>query len=310
MRGMKLAAMDNPDVKIHFEDNQADPKASVSAIMKLISQNKPNVILGGMFSNTTLAIKPVAINNDIILITPTGASEEIPLAEKGIFSIYPSAMSEGAYMAKHLNSNYSFKSILIVNENQDVYKRIAEGFSKTLISEFVVEEFSTNQSNYRDLISKMRSRNFEAIFMAGNKDDLVKFIRTCKEMNFNLPVFSQSTLFDKEIVDRFPEVLNGVKLTAPFFDIDDESNSSLKSFVEKFKANYNVYPDVWAAYGYDSVDLVKKTWDKDKETMIKNLISVKDEIMLTGAISFEKNGSAVRSFTIYSIEKGEFTKVK
>ena len=60
-----------------YEDNQADPAKSVSAIKKLIAVDKVPAIIGVVTSTATLAACPVAEESKVVLIAPPSTAPAI-----------------------------------------------------------------------------------------------------------------------------------------------------------------------------------------------------------------------------------------
>jgi len=73
------------NVQIIYEDSKAEPQQAVSAMNKLISADKVSSVIGDMFTSTTLAIAPIAEKNNILLLSPTGSSNEISKGKKQVF---------------------------------------------------------------------------------------------------------------------------------------------------------------------------------------------------------------------------------
>ena len=76
-KGMELAVIEinseskvlDQSIVIVYEESGADAKTAVSAINKLINADKVPLIIGDMFSSTTLAIAPIAQKNKVVLLT-------------------------------------------------------------------------------------------------------------------------------------------------------------------------------------------------------------------------------------------------
>jgi ABC-type branched-subunit amino acid transport system substrate-binding protein len=55
----KTGGIKGKKVSLIYEDSQADPKTAISAFNKLVTVNKVSLIIGDMFSSTTLSIAPL-----------------------------------------------------------------------------------------------------------------------------------------------------------------------------------------------------------------------------------------------------------
>src|ERR1700741_1202433 len=65
------------------EDDQGVASTAVSALQYLISAKGVRIVIGGTLSGTTLAMAPVAMQNKVVLLSPSAQSPKI--AEAGDF---------------------------------------------------------------------------------------------------------------------------------------------------------------------------------------------------------------------------------
>ncbi|MBM4028797.1 MAG: hypothetical protein FJ280_25895, partial [Planctomycetes bacterium] len=88
-RGFDLAFQHEPSVRLIYEDSKFSPREGVSAINKLISADKVQVVLGEAASGVTLAMAPVAERNRVILFSSISTSDNLRTAGQYIFRNVP-----------------------------------------------------------------------------------------------------------------------------------------------------------------------------------------------------------------------------
>lgn len=71
-------------LELHNADDQSDPNAAVLAAEKLVNLDKVRAIFGTYASAVTLAVQPIAIRNDVIIMNTSGAPQ---VSEKGPLSV-------------------------------------------------------------------------------------------------------------------------------------------------------------------------------------------------------------------------------
>ena len=64
-------------VKVIYEDDQTNPKNTVTAIQKLVDVNHPQAIIGPTWSFLADAAGPVVEKNKIVALTPSNTSEYV-----------------------------------------------------------------------------------------------------------------------------------------------------------------------------------------------------------------------------------------
>ncbi|PCH96894.1 MAG: hypothetical protein COB83_04045 [Gammaproteobacteria bacterium] len=301
--------------KIIFEDSAANPKTAVNAVNKLIKRDQVNIILGGMFSTTTMAIAPIAQENEIVLISPTAADENIPKIGKFIFSIYPSAAFEGKVMAEYLINSKS-KQIGVFAQQTPVAEAIADSFIEQMnkLGKSIVfsATFPEKTKNFRNIIyTELMEKDIDALFISSYASEAGAFIRQVREYGFKGQIYSQSSLYDKKIIEDYGNFVDGVEITAPFFNSENKLNY-LDEFRMKYLQKFGEEPNVWAAYGFDVASLALKSL---KEA-IQNKSKIEDVVLnstlqgVTGETSFNPDRTVNKSLQIFKIENSEFIKVK
>lgn len=314
-KGM-LIASEKYSIPLIFEDSAVDAKKAVNAFNKLVNVDKAIVVLGDMFSSTTLAFAPIAETKKVLVISPTAGSEDVPKTGKYIFSLYPSATIEGAYMAEkllELRHNVPL-SIGIMHTQEQVYTDIASGFKTTLRNEpnatvVFVEAIPPARKDFKDIISKfMRKPEINTMYLSGDKIFVSNFIKQAKQLKWSVDFISQSTLYDTTLIEKYGDYLSNVIFTGPYFDIDNEDELT-KKFVSLFREKYNTDPDVWAAYGYDTVLIIQKALEICKNCYSSELINTVAKLQIrgvTGPIRFNNFGGSIRSFKIFTVSNGKF----
>ncbi len=88
-------------VKLVIEDAQADPRKSVDAFKKLTEIDKIAACITAT-SGVTLAIKPIANQNKIVLMNASAISTEIEDTPDYTFSVIPNARFTGYLVMSRL----------------------------------------------------------------------------------------------------------------------------------------------------------------------------------------------------------------
>jgi branched-chain amino acid transport system substrate-binding protein len=90
----------------------------------------------------------------------------------------------------------------------------------------------------------------------------------------------------------------------------DRKDTVADSFIRKYKANYGVVPDVFAALAYDASTILFKALDAakkpDPEEIRKALGATRNHRGVTGLITIDARGDAVKSAVIMRVENSGF----
>lgn len=323
-KGMDLAleeinsrgGIKDKNIKIIYEDSQANPKVAVSAINKLINIDKVLMIIGDMFSSTTLAIAPIAQKSKIVLLSPTASAEAVPNTGDYIFSIYPSDAYDGKFLAEFSSKKLKKKNVAIIYVQADAMIVCKEAYKTTLANlggkVIAEEDYAPKTDDFRSILSKIKPLNPDLIFLSGYLNELTKILRQAREIGITSQFITISTAYDVKLFELAGDSAEGIIISAPFYE-PELKLSEVVRFREKFNKKYNEIPNVWAAYGYDVIKICCLAIEnsRQKGTEIKTeLLNIKQYSGITGETSFLKNGSVEKTLRIIVVRNKEFTKLK
>lgn len=298
-------------ISIVFEDSKAEPKLAVNAINKLIGTDKIQYVIGDMFTNTTLAIAPIAQQNKILLLSPTGSSNEISKVGDYVFRIYPSEIEEGNALGDFFNEKFYGQKAFIVCANEDAMKNVALTIKKKLGTTIREEDYNTNSNSFIPVITKIPS-DIDVVFALGYMPDISLFVRQSQELKRGYVVIGLSTLYDNNFIKLIIDSSIEVFLTASSFS-PNSTDGHTQQFVELYHNRYKEQPNVWAGYGYDAFNILAQSISeanakgKNITTVLENL---KDYKGVTGLTTINKDHSINKTFDILQIKDGKFTIAK
>lgn len=107
--------VDGKHLHIVYEDDQASARLGTAAMQKLLSVDKPPVIIQAAASSVMLANIPIAEQSKVIYISPSCSSdkirdEKLRLNTKYIFRTWPSDSYQGRFLARFVFGNLGAKT--------------------------------------------------------------------------------------------------------------------------------------------------------------------------------------------------------
>jgi branched-chain amino acid transport system substrate-binding protein len=93
----------------------------------------------------------------------------------------------------------------------------------------------------------------------------------------------------------------------------DRKDPVADNFIKTYRARYGAVPDAFAALSYDATMMLMKAIDTARkptsDEIVKALGALKNYRGVTGTISFDANGDAVKSVVMLRVEKDGFAYV-
>ena len=227
-----------------------------------------------------------------------------------------------------------FKKAAVINQNGDDYSTGLAGFFKKafveLGGEIVAEEtYQTNESDFNAILTKIKSKNPDCIFIPSSINTASLIIPQIKANGIQAKILAGDTWENASIMSKDAV---GVAFST-FFDENDTSNPVAKEFVTGFKAYINSDPEnvkknadtdtvaAMSALSYDSYLAVYNAL-KALDGKELNSVAIKDALKtvefdgVTGHIKFDENGDAIKDVAFIktispeSLQSKEFKFVK
>lgn len=317
-RGMDLACeIINLDstlkLEIVYEDGQGVPNKSAAAFQKLNTNSNISMIIGPMFSATTLAVAPIAEKNQKVLLSPTASSVNLTSSGDYIFRIYPSDTYDGVFLANYTINTIKPKTVAIFYENVASVSAIAEIFNKNLLKTGInissFEGYDPQTTNFKPALIKIKQQNPDLLFFPGTLNNMAIVLKQANEIGLDCKFLTISTFFDKKIIELAGSATENVLFSAPMFSIENQS-SEMIDFRNKFKEKYDDEPDILAGYGFDVVNIAYESIinsDKTPQSIKDALYKIQNYPGVTGNTSFDKNGDVQKELQILTVKDSQFS---
>ena len=234
-QGMELALNDaigkglikQGEVELVFEDSQADPRKAVDAFKKLISSDNVLACIPAT-SGVTLAMKPIANQNSVILINATAISPEIEDASDYIYSTIPDAEFEGHFLADYAYKKLNKRCAAII------YRNDASGisFNNSISKKFIElggrvlyqDSHQPNNENFEVFLNKIQhNKEIDVVFIMSFGPEVANFVKQAKEKNINRQILTYETFHTPTALEIAKNAANGVIFCSPEFDADSDS---------------------------------------------------------------------------------------
>lgn len=293
-------------IKLIIEDSKSEPKTGVSSINKLIFTDNIKIVIGDIMSSVFLACAPIAEKNKIVTISPGASAPEVKNAGDYIFRNYLSDDFDGKVMANYLVSKERIKNVGIISVNNDygigVNKSFIESIKELGGNVVFNEQYEQGETNFKTILSLIKGKNVEAIYMVCNPTESGHLVKQIREMNIKQKLFGNLTFENNEFINVARGSFDEIIFSAPFLDLED-TNPLTQLFVENYTQQYGEKPDIAAALGFDVLNIIT-------EALIRNNFNIetlKDELYntdymgVTGKSTFDEFGDVLKDIYIKKV---------
>jgi branched-chain amino acid transport system substrate-binding protein len=174
------------------------------------------------------------------------------------------------------------------------------------------ESFEFENTNYRDLVLKIKRSNPDIIFVNGFKNHLIQL---AKEFNNNGMKKDRNIVFSFDIIDALtdsdPKLLEGYMANIP--DYVTSNTKTKREWQNHYSEKFNRMPNFTDAFAYDCIMMIFSAIKIQKEEISLTLQEALHKVQtygLTGPLAFEKNGNLFSPSTMCVVENGNLISVK
>lgn len=302
-------AVNEKNIELIYEDSKGDPKTAVNSMNKLISIDKVQMVIGDMFTNTTLAINPIADRNGILLLTPTASFSEISEKSRTTFRLYPSEKEEANLLFSFYQKNLKDERSAILVVNEDAMLKVANIINKCKDKQVI--EYSKGVTDFKPILSKL-NKDIKILFVIGYFEESSLIIKQSVETKRDFTFIGLSTLYTPQLDAFLGNIRSDIYLSAPYFSLDSTS-VYIKEFEKEYLAKFNKNPDIWSGYGYDAGKIVERliiNSQKNRTDFISEMYNIKNFNGITGEITINKDRSISKAMNVIKYIDGHFEPTK
>lgn len=299
-------------------DNQSDVNLSVRQYVQLATQDKVNFLLGPYASDFALADSAISEKYGIPMIQGGGASDQI--FSRGYRYVFGTLSAASDYFRSTIDAMTRLDpaprtvALLYADDAFDV--SVAEGTRKllatTALKVAVDERYSSKASDFSSLLSLIKTRNVDAILVAGHETEILNFIRQAKSLDVNPKLYAftvgvPSADF-RAALGRDGNYAFGMTPWLPEATLKDEYFGDASQFSTAYRKRFGYQPDYHAASAVADVEAFVKaieTAGSLDPARVRDAIARLDFDSLYGRVRFNPNGQITQPQTVVQVQKGE-----
>jgi branched-chain amino acid transport system substrate-binding protein len=247
-----------------------------------------------------------------------------PTGKVSYFRVVPTDDIQGAVACEYCVKDLAAKKAFVLHDRELYGKGIADVFKKSAAAtglEVVgFEGIDPKASNYRSLVTKIRSTSPDVVFYGGTtQNNAAQILKDLRSGGCKVPFVTPDGTFEKAYIEA-----SGKEAMSPeagpvyitFGGLPSEKLTGLGAeFVAKYKAKHGEIPEAYAVYGYEAcrvlLDAIDRAEAKDRASILAAVAATKDFKGALGTWSFDENGDTTnRTMSVNTVKDGEFSFVK
>ena len=303
-------------VEIVLVDNKSDKTEAATAMSRLIEAEKVVGVVGSYGSSLSMAGGEVAEKAGVPVV---GCSPTNPLVTQGkrfytrVCFIDP---FQGAVVAKYAYDNLGARRVAII---QDVAQDYSIGVTTFFRNKWIelsgdpttivaLTSYQTGDTDFTAQLTYAIGEDPDVIITTGYYGEAALLAKQARELGYEGPILGTDALDAPELVEIGGEAVEGITFSTHYHPAGAITAMS-KTFLDLYQAKYGREGNAFAALGWDAymllLDAIERAGSVDGDAIADQLYATKNFEGVTGYITLDANGDAVKSAVIKTIKNGQ-----
>ncbi len=305
-------------VKLVVVDDRSDKVEAATAVKKLLDKDKVSVILGEVASSNSMAMAPVAEKAKTPMITHASTNPRVTKGKKYVTRACFIDPFQGAVMAKYALDNGLKTAVVVTDAKQDYSVGLSKAFKKAyeagggkIVKTVLI---NSGDKDFNAQVASIKATNPSIIAFTGYYNEAALLAKQARNMGVNTPFIGADGVGFPELIKIAGKASEGFMYTDHFNEAAATSPEA-KAYVEAYHKKFNKTADSMGALAADAYGMIIAAMNKciadgkasdDKECINTNLRNTKDYKGITGVITINKDGNAVKSAVVNAVKDGKF----
>jgi branched-chain amino acid transport system substrate-binding protein len=303
-------------LELRIEDNQSTNPGSVLAVSKLTSGGDLSALIGSVRSTQIQAVAPTVMKAGLPMMiggTDYGLTHS---NNPWIFRARPNDGYSAKVIADFGVNTLNLKKWAIVHST-DAFgnggkNNLVDALKAMNITPVSVQGFTSNSQDFTPIVLAVKGSGADVLSSyIANSTDVGIFAKQLRQLGVKAQWVGSPSVSTDTAMKLAGESLHG---TYSIADFAVGSSPEAEAYAKKYKEKYNIEPDLYSAWSYDSVNilaLAMKNANSTKPEDIKKAIhNIKGYKGVEGTYTFDKNGDGLHGYNIVKNENGKIVFVK
>ena len=308
-------------------DDKSDQNEAILAMKKALTQDKVSIVIGGTTSGNSLAMLPLAEQNQVPYIS-VAASKQIYMTEDGqarkwVFKMPQDDQQAVERILQYLKDN-NLTKVAWLNVANSYGTGGHEEFGKHAadygVESVIEDEFEATVKDAKPLLTRVKKESPDAIIVWGTVQESAVVIKNIRELGLDIPVLASHGVATDQFIEVAGAAANDVVLPTGKLLVADKLEDSnpqkelLKAYNEAFTAKYNKPASTFGAYAADAFAIATKAIEAkgSDSAALRDYIEQElgEYVGLTGVFNINADnhmGLSPDSFAMVRIVDGKWT---
>lgn len=311
-------------IEIILADDESSQEKAIEEMNRLINDENVLIVLGSSTTGSSLAMKGIAMDNDVPLIAAGEASQIVDPADesKWVFKTPHSNLHAVGRIYTYLKEEGISSIAILADSNAygaagvEILEKFSEDYDVEIVA---VESYNTDDTDMSAQLTKIDSTDAEALIVWGTNPGPAIIAKNRHELGIDIPYIGSHGIANNAFIELAGEGAEGVviptgKLLVPTqIEESDPQYDIITKFYKDYTGEFDGEPTQFGSYGYDNVLLAVeaiKNAGTDRSAIRDYLENnIKDFVATTGVFTFstkDHNGLTADSMVLAEVIDGKW----
>lgn len=304
-------------IKLILIDNKGDKVESSNAATRLATEDQVAAIIGAMTSGNTQQIMQTGDEKQVPVIAPAATLDKLLDRSKFGARVAFKDSFQGTTFAKYAATSLNAKTAVIITDQSTSYSLgLARAFKKEFEANNaqVLKELkiSSGDKDYKAIVSQIASLNPDIVYVPAYHPEASMIVRQARQAGVKALFASGDGVSNDTFIELAGEASEGYMYT-DVFDSSNPPTEVSKKFIAKYeeeKGDKNIAG--FTTLGADAYSLLVSAMNRcenpnDRICINSQIKNTQQFEGVSGYISIDEKGNAIRSVVIKEIKGGKST---
>lgn len=247
-------------IKLLVEDNGYDPKKTVLATQKLVTQDKIFAMVGLMGSASAIAAMPLIVDKNVISFMPLSLAREMyePLHKLKFAYGSPSYENMKNSTPRLYQATKATKACSLVQDDEyglEALRGAEAGLKGIGVELHERTSYKRGATDFSSQVGRLKGAGCDFVVLGTLIRETVGAVTEMRKLDFNPVLFGASAAYSELVPKLGGKAVDGLyaEMHAEIPYVDAESQP-VRFWANKYRTQFGTEPTLYAAIGYLSID--------------------------------------------------------
>ncbi|MCB4204066.1 ABC transporter substrate-binding protein [Deferribacterales bacterium Es71-Z0220] len=309
-------------IELTVYDTKGSDQEARKKFLRLVKKDRVVAVIGPTRSGSTLAIKDLADNEKVPVLSCAASSRIVEPLSKYMFKVAPSDSHAVEKIFEFLLEKGKSKIAVLTAQNGfgDSGRAALEQLAPQYKIEIVAnEKFRDTDKDMTSQLSKIASHNPDAVIVWGVGPAPAIVAKNFRQLNMKGYLIMSHGVASKKFIELAGDASEGVILPAGRLLVADKlpDNDRFKKLLVEYKIKYeskfNSPVSTFGGHAYDALMIFKTAYVGSKNNLIAGIEGIKGYLGTYGEFNFDSgnhDGLSKDAFVMVEIKNGDWELIK